>query len=445
MLKLISKLKEGIQFVKSDIWKIRLKDQPKNSKFIIRHLRIILLAFRGFDEDKCQLRASALTFWSLLSIVPVVAMIFGIAKGFGFEKMLEVQLQEQMSGNPEIIEAVLKFANSMLENTKGGLIAGVGVVILFWSVMKVLGNIESSFNDIWEIKRSRALVRKFTDYLTIMLLAPILIILSGSVTVFISTQIVNITESIALLGFFSPVIGFLVKLIPYSLVWLLLTFIYIVMPNTKVNFQSAFFAGIIAGTGFQIAELIYINGQIGVAKYNAVYGSFAALPLFLAWLQISWLIVLFGAELSFAHQNVDRYELEIDSSDMSYSQKRILTLVISHLVVQKFIKGELALTANGISDKLKIPIRIVRQVLFDLHEAHVVSEINTEDPKVVTYQPAISVNLISVKYVIEALESKGITELPVEETENLKSLQEIMKDFQSEIGRSQSNKLLKDI
>jgi len=445
MLKLISKLKEGIQFVKSDIWKIRLKDQPKNSKFIIRHLRIILLAFRGFDEDKCQLRASALTFWSLLSIVPVVAMIFGIAKGFGFEKMLEVQLQEQMSGNPEIIEAVLKFANSMLENTKGGLIAGVGVVILFWSVMKVLGNIESSFNDIWEIKRSRALVRKFTDYLTIMLLAPILIILSGSVTVFISTQIVNITESIALLGFFSPVIGFLVKLIPYSLVWLLLTFIYIVMPNTKVNFQSAFFAGIIAGTGFQIAELIYINGQIGVAKYNAVYGSFAALPLFLAWLQISWLIVLFGAELSFAHQNVDRYELEIDSSDMSYSQKRILTLVISHLVVQKFIKGELALTANGISDKLKIPIRIVRQVLFDLHEAHVVSEINTEDPKVVTYQPAISVNLISVKYVIEALESKGITELPVEETENLKTLQEIMKDFQSEIGRSQSNKLLKDI
>lgn len=445
MTNLITKLKQAIQFVKSDIWKIRINDQPRNSKFLIRNLRIILLAFRGFDEDKCQLRASALTFYSLLSIVPVVAMIFGIAKGFGFEEMLEVQLQETMSGNPEIIEEVMKFANSMLENTKGGLIAGVGVIILFWSVMKVLGNIENSFNDIWEIKRSRAIVRKFTDYLTIMLLAPILMILSGSVTVFITTQISNITESISLLGYFSPIIEFLIKLIPYSLVWLLLTFIYIVMPNTKVDFKSAFFAGIIAGTGFQLTEWIYINGQIGVGKYNAIYGSFAALPLFLGWLQISWLIVLFGAELSFAHQNVDRYELEIDSSDMSYSQKRILSLFITHLVVKKFLKGEMALTANDISDKLKIPIRIVRQILFDLQEVHIVSEIKTDDPKVVTYQPAISVNLISVKFVIEALEAKGMIELPAVENNELLVIQEIMKDFQGEIAESKSNKLLKDI
>ena len=445
MTNLITKLKQAIQFVKSDIWKIRINDQPRNSKFLIRNLRIILLAFRGFDEDKCQLRASALTFYSLLSIVPVVAMIFGIAKGFGFEEMLEVQLQETMSGNPEIIEEVMKFANSMLENTKGGLIAGVGVIILFWSVMKVLGNIENSFNDIWEIKRSRAIVRKFTDYLTIMLLAPILMILSGSVTVFITTQISNITESISLLGYFSPIIEFLIKLIPYSLVWLLLTFIYIVMPNTKVDFKSAFFAGIIAGTGFQLTEWIYINGQIGVGKYNAIYGSFAALPLFLGWLQISWLIVLFGAELSFAHQNVDRYELEIDSSDMSYSQKRILSLFITHLVVKKFLKGEMALTANDISDKLKIPIRIVRQILFDLQEVHIVSEIRTDDPKVVTYQPAISVNLISVKFVIEALEAKGMIELPAVENNELLVIQEIMKDFQGEIAESKSNKLLKDI
>ncbi len=445
MTNILSKLKQGIQFVKSDIWKIRINDQPKNSKVLIRNLRIILLAFRGFDEDKCQLRASALTFYSLLSIVPVVAMIFGIAKGFGFEQMLEVQLQETMSGNPEIIEKILKFANSMLENTKGGLIAGVGVVILFWSVMKVLGNIENSFNDIWEIKRSRAIVRKFTDYLTIMLLAPILMILSGSVTVFITTQISNITESISLLGYFSPIIEFLIKLIPYSLVWLLLTFIYIVMPNTKVDFKSAFFAGIIAGTGFQLTEWIYINGQIGVGKYNAIYGSFAALPLFLGWLQISWLIVLFGAELSFAHQNVDRYELEIDSSDMSYSQKRILSLFVTHLVVKKFLKGEMALTANDISDKLKIPIRIVRQILFDLQQVHIVSEIKTDDPKIVTYQPAISVNLISVKYVVEALEAKGMIELPAIENNELQAIQEIMDDFQGEIADSKSNKLLMDI
>ena len=152
--------------------------------------------------------------------------------------------------------AVIGYANSMLANTKGGLIAGIGVVVLFWSVMKVLGNIETSFNAIWEIMRPRALLRKFTDYLSIMLLAPILIIMSGTVSVYIASQLTTITESIAFLGFFSPVIGFLVKLIPFSMVWLLLTFIYIVMPNTKVNLGAALFAGVVAGTIFQGWEFI---------------------------------------------------------------------------------------------------------------------------------------------------------------------------------------------
>jgi len=225
MATLGKKIRELTEFIKTDLWKIRLKDEPKNRSMLLRWLRVVVLALRGFVDDKGQLRASALTFYSMLSLVPIVAMLFGVAKGFGFDKKLEQQLLAGSDGQSEVLLAVIGYANSMLADTKGGLIAGIGVAVLFWSVMKVLGNIESSFNAIWEIKRPRDLMRKFTDYLSIMLLAPILIIMSGAVSVFITTEIANITESIAFLGFFSPVIEFLVKLIPFSMVWLLLTFI----------------------------------------------------------------------------------------------------------------------------------------------------------------------------------------------------------------------------
>ncbi|MFH1319082.1 MAG: YihY/virulence factor BrkB family protein [Bacteroidota bacterium] len=438
-------ISQTLDFIKTDIWRIRLQDQPRKKSIFIKLLRIVLLALRGFNEDKCQLRASALTFYSLLSIVPVVAMIFGIAKGFGFEKMLEKQLTEALEGYEDIMIQVLDFANSMLANTKGGLIAGIGVVLLFWAVMKVLGNIEQSFNDIWEIKRARSYVRKFSDYLSIMLIAPILIILSSSVTVFITTQITSITQSIDLLGFFSPLIFFLVKLIPYTLIWLLFTFIYIVMPNTKVNFVSALLAGIIAGTLFQLTEWIYINFQVGVARYNAIYGSFAALPMFLIWMQLSWLIVLFGAELSFAYQNVDRYEFEIDSSRISSSYKRLLSLLTGHLIVKTFSRGENPLTAREISDILEIPVRIVRQIIYELVECKIISEINTESPREVTYQPARSINTLTVKFIFDALDQRGIEDIPVAQTKDLEALSGIMDSFRDAIEKSPGNKLLKDI
>ncbi|HOO90878.1 MAG TPA: YihY/virulence factor BrkB family protein [Syntrophales bacterium] len=352
MQKTIRAVARFIEFIKGDIWRIRLKDLPRKRSFLIKQLRIFLLSLRGFDEDKCQLRASALTFYSLISIVPVAAMAFGIAKGFGFEKRLERQLLEQFQGQEEVITRVIDFAHSLLTNTKGGVIAGVGVILLFWAVIKVLGNIEASFNDIWGIREARSLGRKFSDYLSVMLLCPILLILSSSAAVFITTQVTLIVEKISLLGIFSPLISFLLKLLPYGIVWVLFSFLYIFMPNTKVNFRSGILAGIIAGTIYQIVQFGYIAFQVGAAKYNAIYGSFAALPLFLIWLQLSWLIVLFGAEFSFAHQNVDTYEFEPDSLKISGSFKRLLSLQIAHLLVSNFAEGEKPLTATQISHRL---------------------------------------------------------------------------------------------
>jgi len=434
-----------LQFIRKDIWRIRLKDQSRQKGFLIRQARIILLAAKGFDEDKCQLRASALTFYSMLSIVPILAMIFGVAKGFGFQIALEKQLMENFADHQEVLDQVMSFANALLNNTRGGLIAGVGVVLLFWTVMKVLGNIEDSFNDIWEIKRPRAMVRKFSDYLSIMLIAPLLMLLSGSLTVYVTTQITHIMESIHVLNYLDGLVSFGLRFIPYALIWLLFTFMYIVMPNTKVDIRSALFAGIIAGTCFQLVEWGYINFQIGVGRYNAIYGSFAALPLFLIWLQVSWLVVLFGAEISFAHQNVDRYELEIDASQVTFEKKQLLTILVAHLFVKRFSQGEPAYSTREVADELEIPIRIVRQVIFELIEIGVLSEIKTEDPKIVSYQPARSIEVLSIKYIIDKLNTQGVDEIPEGNSPIVKEIKHSLEEFKGLIGKSTANKLLKDL
>ena len=413
--------------------------------FLIKQLRIFLLATRGFGQDQCPLRASALTFYSILSIVPVVAMAFGIAKGFGFQEMLENQLMEKFSGQEDVMIRVVDFAHSLLENTKGGMIVGIGIIVLLWTVIKLLAHIEGSFNDIWEVKKSRSYGRKFSDYLSIMLISPLLIIMSSSATVFITTKIALITEKVALIGMFSPMIFFMLKLIPYCLMWILFIFTYILMPNTKVNFSAGFIGGIIAGTIFQAAQLAYILFQVGVAKYNAIYGSFAALPLFLIWMQLSWLIVLFGAEISFSYQYVDTYEFEPDLRQISPAFKRLLTLQVANRVISTFSKGKMPLTASNLSQALEIPIRLVQQLLDELVESEIFSITEIKENEKLAYQPARDINIITIKSIIEALEHKGVDNIPVAQTPELQSLSEVLWTFSAEIEKSPANLLLKDI
>jgi membrane protein len=434
-----------IDFFRTGIWRVRAKDLSRTKYFLVKQLRILILTARGFRKDRCNLSASALTFYSVLSIVPVVAMAFGIAKGFGFQKLLEKQLLEKFQGQEEVMNRIVSFAHTLLENTKGGVIAGIGIIFLLWTVIKVFSQIELSFNDIWEVKTSRTLGRKFSDYLSIMLISPILFILSSSVTVFITTQITAITQKVALIGMFSSVIFFMLKFIPYGLIWILFIFMYILMPNTKVRFSSGLIAGVIAGTIYQIAQWAYITFQVGVAKYNAIYGSFAALPLFLIWIQLSWLIVLFGAEISFAYQYVDTYEFDPDSRPISPSFKKLLSLQISRLVISRFLKAESPLTANKIAKVLEIPFRLTQQILDELVEASILSHAEAKKNKDVSYQPAIDINSITINSVIGALEQNGVEDIPVARTVELGHLSEALKMLNEEIEKSPANRLLKDI
>lgn len=433
------------QFLKTDIWRIRASTLSGQRSFWIRQLRVLLLAIRGFDEDKCQLRASALTFFSLLSVVPVVAMAFGVAKGFGFEALLEKQILAQLQGQEEVAQQIIQFSQSFLANTQGGVIAGIGIAVLFWSVIKVLGNIENSFNGIWGIKKGRNLGRKLTDYLSIMLICPILLIMSSSVTVLITSQITLIVEKLLFLG---PISGWIIaalKLLPYAVIWIVFTFIYIFLPNTTVRFKSGLLAGIIAGTIYQLIQWVYITFQVGAAKYGAIYGSFAALPLFLVWLQVSWLVVLFGAEVSFAEQNVETYEFEPDCLKVSHQFKQRLALGIVHLCVKKFYHSQKPQTAAQIAHQLEIPIRLGHQILFELTECRLLSEVQIGKEREVAYQPAHAIELFTVENVLQALDAHGTNALPISMSEDMKKITQCLENFQNQIKTSTANCALKDI
>lgn len=435
----------AVDFIKHDVWRIRRKNLPPVKSFFLKLLRVVILSIRGFDEDKCQLRASALTFYSLISIVPVAAVAFGIAKGFGFEKVLESQLRSKLAGQEEVLDNIIQFSHSLLENTQGGLLAGMGLIVLFWAVIKMLGQIEGSLNDIWGIKEQRSWGRKFGDYLSLMLVCPILIILSSSATVLVVTQVTLVLESISFLGAFSSIVMFLLKLLPYTLLWGLFTFLYIFMPNTKVRFTSALLAGIIAGTIFEFAQWVYITFQIGVAKNNAIYGSFAALPLFLIWLQLSWLIVLYGAELSFALQNVDTYEFESDALQASRRLKTLLSLQVTQCIVQNFARGEAPLTARQLSHELEIPVRLVNEILFELTQSNILSVTDAEKDGERGFQPARDIHTLTIQHVIDALELRGINMMPFAHTPVFSALLEASETFRNTIENLPANKLLKDL
>jgi membrane protein len=439
------RVQRTINFFTTDIWKIQQRDFSRATWLLIRQVRILVVALRGLGEDQIQLRASALTFNALLSVVPLAAVVFGIAKGFGLDKALERYLVEDLQMHGEVVTRILDFSRTLLETTKGGLIAGIGVILLFWTIIRVLSNIESSFNDIWGISKARTLVRKISDYLSFMLVCPFLFVMSSTVTVVLASQFRLAAKKVWLLGALGPAFFLMLKLAPLFLLWLLFTFIYIFMPNTKVTFKSGALAGVIAAVLFQFFQVLYINTQIWIAKYNAIYGSFAALPLFLVWLQMSWLIVLLGAEYSFAQQNVETYEFEHAYHEVSYSFKRLLSLRIAHALVHNFSRGEAPWSAVQISQELDIPLRLVRELVRELRDAGVIAQVVSEDDRTVAYQPARSPDGITIQYVIDALEQRGVDDIPVAKSRELKKLSTYLEGFHDHIARSRSNKRLKDI
>ncbi len=436
------KIRQMQDFLKNELWSVDVVKLSNPMRMSVNFLRIVSLGVQGFKKDKLSVNASALTYFTLLSIVPVMALGFGIAKGFGMDKLLEEELTANLRGQEEVLNYILNFTRTMLDTAKGGVIAGLGFVLLLWSVIKLLSNIESIFNRVWDIKKSRSIVRKFTDYLTMMVLGPIFIIFASSTTVFISSQLSNISES-TIFHFVTPIFLKFAKIIPFIIIWIIFTILYLIMPNTKVKFRSALIAGITAGTVFQLFQGLYIYFQTGATRINAVYGSFAALPLFLIWLQTAWFVVLLGAEISFAVQNVKLKGSGLMLHKLSIKYQKKVALYLLFFITESFRKGDKAPASRELAEKTLIPVDTVEFILKNLIKAGIVSQVMLKNEK--AYQPAMSIENITVAKVFTDYEKFGKDFSGYIKTEIFTEVEKRYEAMSNNLFKSEQNIPIKDI
>ncbi len=377
--------------------------------FLLKTVAILVVSIDRFVKDASTISASALTFYSTLSFIPVVALILAIARGFGASKALEDWLKEQSYANPEVMQWVMNVAGKALEHTQGGVIAGFGIVLLIWSVIRMLSSTELAMNRIWGVKKGRGLVKKFTDYMSILFIAPILIVLISSMNVFMMSSLQSYAVDEGILSYASVALKALLALIPYVLVWFLFVFLYMFMPTTPVKFKYALLAGIIAGTIFQIVQWFYIRFQVGVSSYNAIYGGLAALPLLLVWLQLSWSIVLWGTELCYIMRNRHFLYRDVMNADNRWVDNVEVSIRVLKFISEEYTKGHGGPELAAICKKLRMSSSKVRVVLQELIEQKILVEVKEDDD--VSYFPAADFHHLALSDIITRLshinENKG--------------------------------------
>ncbi|HJA87413.1 MAG TPA: YihY/virulence factor BrkB family protein [Candidatus Parabacteroides intestinavium] len=433
----------AIHFVTYDIWRITENEVSGLKEIYINAIKTMILAIRGFQNENLQTRASALTYNTLLAIVPLLAVLLGIAKGFGFQNTVRDALLDYFPGHQMELDKAFEFVESYLAQAQGGVIIGIGLILLLYTVISLISSIEDTFNDIWQINKSRPWFRKISDYLALFVILPILMTSSSGIAIFVSTLQNSFLQHYV---FLTPIVELCLHITPYVFTSLAFAGLYIALPNTKVKVINGLIAGIIAGCAFQFFQLVYISGQIWVSKYNAIYGSFAALPLLLLWLQLSWLICLFGAELSYASQNVKKFSFERDSKNISRRYKDFLTLLIASLIIKRFANGEKPYTADELSDSYRIPIRVTTQILYMLTELKIITEVVVgNDDRVIHYQPAMDINQISVSLLFEKIDQFGSENFKIDTKGVFNKEWKTLLKTREEMVRSNEHVLLKDL
>ena len=392
------------KFITYDIWRITESEVTRTKFSIYNIIKTIYLCVNRFNKDRIVNKASALTYSTLLAIV--------------------------------------QFVDSYLSQTKNGIFIGVGLVMLLWTVLNLVSNIEITFNRIWQVKKGRSMYRKITDYFSMFLLMPILIVVSGGLSIFVGTMLKSMADFVLL----APILKFLIRLIPFVLTWLMFTGLYIFMPNTKVKFKHALISGILAGSAYQAFQFLYISSQLWVSKYNAIYGSFAALPMFLLWLQISWTICLFGAELTYAGQNIRNFSFDRDTQNISRRYRDFISILIMSLIAKRFENNETPYTAEEISEEHRIPIRLTNQILYQLQEIHLIHEVVTDQKSEdIAYQPSIDINQLNVALLLDRLDTYGSEDFKVDKDEEFSEQWKVLLDSREEYYKKASKVLLKDL
>lgn len=393
-----------VNFLNIGIWRVRREDVSYARFLTYTIVKKFLLAIEITTTKRITSAAAALTYSTLLAIVPILAVVFAIARGFGYNKYIEEWFRDSFSSQPQAAETIIGFVNSYLIHTKSGIFLGIGLIFMLFTVIMLISNIEQTFNHIWQAKKPRSVFRTITDYTSMILLAPIVIVITSGISIFFATIFKQIEDTL-LIG---TIMQLLLRLMPYILMSGVFIALYVFMPNTKVKLSCAIAPGILAGVAMQGLQLFYIHSQIWVSSYNAIYGSFAALPLFMLWIQISWLICLFGAELCYTSQNMEDFAFKAKTEDLSHRHKTLLCIILMSHICKRFANGDKPFSALELKLRTDIPIRIVNELLYELTQINVITEITSGDKgETCTYQPAECLSRLSVGTLVDRMEAYG--------------------------------------
>ena len=398
-------------FLLEDIWRVTDDEVSKKKGMLYNAIKIATLSVKEFTERRVVNKASALTYSTLLAIIPILALLFAIARGFGFSNLLEDQFRNGLGGQAQTAETILSFIDSYLSHAKSGIFIGVGLIMLFYTVLLLTHNMERTFNSIWQVKKPRSLYRKMTDYFSMMLLLPLLIMLSSGISIFMSTFLKNMEEFFLL----APVIKFLVRLTPFVLTWGMFTALYIFMPNTKVKLKFAIVPGILAGSAF------------------------------LLWTQISWSICLYGAQLCYVAQNLRNFSFSKETENISRRYHDFLCILIMSLICKRFQTEEPPYTAESLSDEHKIPIRLTTTILYELQDLHMIYETPVEgEDEEMAYLPSVDINQMNVAMLLSRLDKEGSEAFKIDRSQYTNTWDALAKARES-YYKETSSILLKDL
>ena len=434
-------------FLTKDIWSFDLNRRGPLLRAVGNTVKVVVIAIRTFLDDKIMSRAAALTYSTLFAIVPILALIFAVARGFGFENVLNTLIDEgivhsdstMVATEPilntdslsiayndaiggdtlsaaaqvtetttnETLKTVMQFIDGYMQYVSSGAFVGIGLLFLLWSVYSLADNIEGNLNQIWHIKQARGMGRKITDYFSLIILIPIGIVSLSGLTSFVKMRLTAM-EGYLLLGGF---VQFLIVALPFLIAGLIFTGFYIFMPNTTVKFKYAVIPGFIAGCLFTVLQNLYFDGQLALSSYNQIYGGFAALPLFLFWLNISWSIILFGCELSYVSQNNDNFNYFKEPEKISRRHQDYYCLMVMSCICKRFSQHLPALNRKELAGELKIPIRYVISSLDILAEAGLLETVLQSDEREPAYVPSTDPTKITVVFVLSKINNSGYCDL----------------------------------
>lgn len=435
-------IKKIIDFITHGVWQMQEIDFADKSRrwWALSQLRVVILTAKGFGRHATAMRSAALSFFTVMSLVPILALVFVIFKGFGMEETFNRYLYDLLP-DPSyrtVVDQIVLFIGNLLARTRGGIMAASAFFVLIWAVIKVFGNIEGAFNKIWEVKRSRSFARRFSAYMALMILVPILLLAANSLYVGIRSKIVVFTGNIGaeiLFGILSVV-----------LVILMFSVVYFVLPNTEVKFRNALKAGVVAGIAFSIFQVAYVLIQGNLSAYNAIYGTFAAIPLFLIWLQTSWQILLFGGELSFAMQNIRDFESEQQEMQLSYDDRQKIMIAVMVVVIRNFLDGDGPSTPEEIAAEIGVSARTVRDVANELEEDDLLLFVrNEKTDKIDSMAPSRDPHTIRFFDVLGSVTSHGDDMPGLRDTKLMERIDDTYEKVKGDARSSDDNILLTDL